>query len=171
MRPPLTARFTVEPDAWLRRPQVTTWFARYFRILGVLDLVVAFLFVVAAAQKNEPALGVVTSAFLVLGAAVCEGLARRYAGRGLLLSSDAVVVRNLLTTHRVSLDDAEHFSPGVPFGMHGPCPMLRCRTGVAVGVGGLGVAAATWRYEVTMRELEPVCALLNEVLDRLKTGA
>jgi hypothetical protein len=133
----------------------------------------AFLSAIApkAAHRNNLALRVVFPALFVISAGITEASSRRYAGRGLLLSADGVIIRNLLSTQRVALDDAERFSPGVPAGMNGPCPMLRCRARSAVGVGGLGVAAFRWQYDVTLRDLEPLCALLNEVLDRLKNAA
>jgi hypothetical protein len=67
------------------------------------------------------------------------------------------VTRNLWSTRRIAVEDAEAFSPGVPAGMNGPCPLLRRRTGSPVGVGGLAVAAFVWRYDAVLRDLEP-CA-------------
>ena len=172
-RPRLPPPVKVEPGSWLRRPQVTTRSARYFRVLAGVCLVLAFCFAIAptAAHKDKQAVGVVVPALFVIFALISEALARRYAGRGLFLSADGVVVRNLMSTQRVALDDAERFSPGVPAGLNGPCPMLRCRARSAIGVGGLGVVAVAWRYDVTLRNLEPLCAVLNEVLDRLKHTA
>jgi hypothetical protein len=172
--PPVTAPFDVEPDSWLRRPQVTTWFARYFRGLAVVCVLLAFCCAIqptAANARDTEAVGVVAAAFFLIGAAGCEALARRYASRGLVLSANGIVVRNLLSTQRITLDDAERFSPGVPGGMNGPCPMLRCRTRRTVGVGGLGLAAFAWRYDLTLCELEPVCDRLSGLLDRLKQAA
>ncbi len=171
----------LKPDSWLRRPQVTTWFARFFRGLAAACVVFAICLAAiclaaiclaihpaAPDARHEGAVGAVFASFFLVYAAGCEALARRYASRGLFLSADAIIVRNLLSTQTIPLDDADSFSPGVPGGLSGPCPMLRCRTRSSVGVGGLGVAAFAWRYDATLRGLEPMCELLNGLLARLK---
>jgi hypothetical protein len=78
-------------------------------------------------------------------AAVCEVLARRYAGRGLLMSADGIVVRNLWSTRRISVEDAGTFSPGVPAGMNGAVSDLEAADGLfgrrgRARCGGLPVA-------------------------------
>jgi hypothetical protein len=167
----LFERDKVVPDTWLRRRQVTTWIARYFRALAVFSVLVAACFLIigpTSANHDAQTVGLAFAASFVVYAAFCEALARCYANRGLFVSADGIVVRNLFSTRRIGLHDAERFAPGVPAGLNGPCPMLMCRTGPAVGVGGLGVAALRWRYGAALGDLEPLCNLLNELLDGLR---
>jgi hypothetical protein len=164
----------LEPDVWLRRRQVTTWLARFQRAVAVAC--VFWSFVCAAAtmapgSRHSEAGGVLAAGFLLLSAAECEALGRRYARRGLFISSDGVIVRNLLSTQRVALDEAEQFTPAVRGGMSGPSPMLKCRTRASVGVGGLAIAALSWRYDVALRDLEPACAQLTVLLDHVKQAS
>jgi hypothetical protein len=164
----------IEPDVWLRRRQVTTWLARFQRAVAAVCVFWSFVCAAAAVapgSRHSEAGGLVAAVFLLLSAAGCEALGRRYARRGLFISSDGVVVCNLLSTQRVALDDTEQFTPGVRGGMSGPSPMLKCRTRASVGVGGLAIASLSWRYGVALRDLEPACAQLTALLDHVKQAS
>jgi hypothetical protein len=115
----------------------------------------------AQRRASEPREGSAAAALFLPYAAAGEAVARRYARRGLLVSSDGIVVRNLLTTQTIALDDAQRFTPGVRGGLNGPRPMLTCRTRASVGAGGLAIAPPSWRYERALGDLEPACEQLS----------
>jgi hypothetical protein len=156
----------------MRRAQVTSRFAHVFRTLEGCSVLLAVVFMIAhPTNRNAHGILVGLAVVFMFYAAVCEVLARRYAGRGLLMSADGIVVRNLWSARRISVEDAGTFSPGVPAGMNGPCPILKRRTGSSVGVGGLAVAAFRWRCDTVLRDLEPLCQRLNATLADLKHDA
>ena len=163
-------------NTWIRRPQVTTWPARLFAAcavgfvaLAVWFFVVGFGLVAGASGKSAQRGDALAVVAIMLGYALVSAIeARQYARRGLLLSSDGIVIRNLRGTKRVSLANAHAFSPGVPTGMSGPQPMLKLQQGADIGVGSLARNAARWRYERHLRELEPTCEELNRILVELQ---
>lgn len=151
----------VGSDGWIRTREATTWFARAAVLLaaGFMALAAACLL-----SHGAPSARVLLGAVSIGLAAGAVWLARSYAQRGVMISSDGVVIRNLFATRRVDLAEADHFSPEVPAGSGRPCPVLHLRQGRAVPVGGMARVAVVWRYALCVGELAPVCDELNGLL-------
>jgi hypothetical protein len=94
-------------------------------------------------------------------------LAYRKTRAGLRLAGDGIIIRGPLRTWHLNLADAETFKPGL-WGFGTPCPLLHVRSGKTVGIWSLGGPGWSWRYATTLRELEPLCDDLNELLTTLR---
>jgi hypothetical protein len=111
---------------------------------------------------------------LVLGVPGGGGLwvARRVARAGLWVAADGVVVRNPLRTLTLSVNDVASFSPGVARGVGNgtPCPILKSKQGVVIGIWALGRDGLAWRMTRYLHEMEPLCEDLNALLHGLQEG-
>jgi hypothetical protein len=109
---------------------------------------------------------------LVLGVPAACGLwiARRVARAGLWVAADGVVVRNPLRTLTLSVNDVASFSPGVARGVGNgtPCPILKSKRGVVIGIWALGRDGLAWRTTRHLHEMEPLCDDLNALLHGLQ---
>lgn len=158
----------VVPNVWIRRPQVTARFARIFALCGCVFLLLALGGFLGYSDHRRPSLWLDFGVVNLVWGALAAALVRQYARRGIRISADGILVRNLLSTRRIALADADGFAPGVAAGLIGPCPILKRRTGEPVSVGGLARVAATWRISENLRELEPLCVELNKLLSEMQ---
>ncbi len=158
----------VVAGSWIRTREATTWFARTATMLAAAFVALAL----AASLSHGAAEARMLFGLLSLGLSVgAVWLARSYARRGVLISPDGVVIRNLFRTRRVDLAEAERFCPEVPAGAGRPCPVLHLSHGQTVPVGGMARVDVVWRYDLHISELGPVCDELNELLTRVKRDA
>jgi|ERR1700722_3346982 len=99
--------------------------------------------------------------------------ARRLARAGLFVSAEAVTIRGPLFTRTVSLADAQSFVPGVQpsFGNGTPCPMLERKGNHPLGVWALGREGFVSGYSKYLKELQPLCDQLNELLHSAQTAS
>ena len=158
----------VAAGRWIRTREATTWFARTVAVLAAGFVILA---VAALLSHGAPGARLLFGGVSLALAAGAVWLARSYAQRGLMISPDGVVIRNLMRTQRISLAEADGFRPEVPAGAGRPCPVLHLRDGHAVAVGGLARVDWLWHYEEQVRGLVPVCDELNGLLAQVARTA
>jgi hypothetical protein len=167
------ASIAVAPETWMRgsrRTRLSAAFAAGWSI-AFAAMFAATLFAPDHGAQASVGAYVVLGVFFLGVASVGLLFAHRLATAGLMMRSDAVVVRNPLRTVRLAPSDVDGFVPGVTPGVGNgtPCPSLRRRGGRAIGVWALGREGVIWRFGRYEQELEPLCDQLNVVLKNLQS--
>jgi len=136
------ASIAVAPETWMRasgRTRLSAAFATGWSI-AFAAMFAATLFAPDHGARAPVGAYLVLGVFFLGAASVGLLFAHRLATAGLMMRSDAVVVRNPLRTVRLAPSDVDGFVPGVTQGVGNgtPCPSLRRRGGRAIGVWALG---------------------------------
>ena len=141
---------------------------------AIAALCVASLIVAAAALvvHKSPAYFLVLVAALPLEYVLCR-LTVNIWHAGLTITNAEIVIAGATRTHRVPIDEAERFEPGVAdTGRNGtPMIVLHRRGGEPIGISTFSRQGFVWNFAKLVRSLQPQANELNRVLAVARASA